>query len=449
MKSLKNLASIEEFEIRNLNEGIYFNWLKEKENCIAIVGKTSNFSRLYWLCEQLYINKNIKASKFYLIFNNTNISKIISLSFAGSKVDDLLNTLSTLYEYFENNHHNLCTIYDQILLYFPAEIGNVFSKKRYLYEINTYYMHSLQSVKNIDGDRRSNLDNWRIEKEQAIFNEYLNNSASNFNEDIAYLDFLDFYIESGILIAEHFNFAKNTLSKEEFHKILDALNRSYFEFVVLQQINLVNAMNAKLDIPENTIKGENKRSKSEIFHKLTKLLNKNKNIIDKHTYRQIFSCLRKWRYKSSQLKIHPRNRDIDQIISQPQTDSKCKQFVLTNILSYFLHDNCISYTNKALDELVSIFPANKTHQLKDILEAISSDIFGKESPLYDDKDKRKVFFREVVSSFNLYADKGFTSTDIKYFLDDKFEDIAEKVITEIGEHTKQKSRYHIGITFDL
>lgn len=437
MKNLKDLASIEEFELRNLNESIYFNWLGKKENCIAIVGKIPNFLRLHWLCERLSINKNLKASKFYLIFNNANISKILSFSFVDSKADNLLNALSTLYEYLEDNYHELCANHDQILLYFPAQIGNVFSKKRYLYEINDYYMHSLQSYRSIDSDRKSNLANWRIEKEQAILNEYLNNSASNFNEDIAYFDFLGFYLGAGTLITEHFDFAKNSLNEEEFHKILDVLNLSYFEFVVLQQKNIANAMNAKLDIPENTIEGESKRSISEIFHKLTKLLDENKNKIDKHIYCQIFSCLKKWKYKSSQSKIHPRNRDIDQIISQTQTDGKCKQFVLTNILSYFLYDNYISYTNKALKEMASIFPDNKMRQLKDILEAISSDIFGKESPLYDDKDKRKVFFQEVASSFNLYADKGFKSADIEYFLDDKFEDVVAKVFIEMEEYSKQ------------
>ena len=429
MKNIKGLVFGEEFELQNLNQKIYFSWLSKQENCLLFDERY--IVKLSYLFTALSLKKNIHISKFYLILNKANISKIFSLSFSDPKVDNQFDALCSLYEYFEDKHFILCSIPDQVFLYFPAQIGNVFSKKRYLYEINAYYIYSFKSYKSIDGNRKiSSLNYWRIEEEQAMLNEYFDNSASNFHQSIAYLDFIDFYKWSSILITEYFEYTKNLLDYEEFNQIFNILNQLYFEFVTLQQINLVNAMIAKHDIHENMIKGESKKSISEIFYQILHLLEVQKNKMDKKTYQQIHSCLIKWKYKASQSKIHTRSHNLDQIILSAQSDD-CDRFVWDNILRYFLYDNYTSYVNTALSRLLFTFHNKRMSQIKDTMEAISLSIFGKESPLYDNKDNRKVFFKEVGISFYPYFNKGLKSSDIKYFLNETIEDSIEKIFSKL------------------
>ena len=51
--------------------------------------------------------------------------------------------------------------------------------------------------------------------------------------------------------------------------------------------------------------------------------------------------------------------------------------------------------------------------------------------LYDNKDNRKVFFKEVGISFYPYFNKGLKSSDIKYFLNETIEDSIEKIFSKL------------------
>lgn len=430
MKNLRGLVFGEELEFKDLNQKMYFTWLSKQKNCLLFNERF--VVKLSYLFNYLSFKANIYISKFYLIINSGNISKILSLSFSDSKIEHQLETLLSLYKYCEDKYSQVCSYQDQIFLYFPCEIGNVFSQKRFLYEINAYYLYSLKSYRSIDGNRSiSGLKHWRIEEDQAILNEYYDNSASNFHEDIAYLDFIGLYKCSGVLITEYFECIINFLEADEFNQIFDVLNQLYFEIVIQQQINLVNEITTKHAIPENIAIGDNKKSISKIFHQLICTLAEQKNKMDKHSYQKLYCCLKKWKYKTSHSKIHARDHNINKKIIGLKSDD-CEKFVWENILRYFLYDNYTGYVNTTFARLETIFHEKQTNQIKDILKIISIDIYGQKSPLYSKTDNRKVFFKDVLASFEPYFSKGFGSKHLKYFLDEKMESRINRILSELN-----------------
>ena len=391
-------------------------WMSQKKNVIELYNKqkiTNDATRYRTTFQDAIANSlydlpilisllfnrpySYNASDFYIIIVTQNRVFIHNYNFDQKATkDDFINLLSLLYNKF--NKFKQFDKLEQILLYFPFMIGNIFSKKRYLFEINTFYMELLTSYRSIDKNRKTILKNHHIAKEQAIISEALQNESFNYSNKYAYIDYIDMFLKSGDIPIYYIDISK----QDEVFNLLNQIDSYYFEMVSDQQETVYITVKNELQIPENK-KGKYTFSK-RLEELIRKINNKDKKDANFRAFNKYLKSIQKQRINKSTF------------LSRLQNDFRKGQLG--------------QYDEMLFKELGIQFPFlnNKDYasEFKDLLsntegkieiDSIIDLLFGNKSCLYSANDKRKIFFHNVKKLFNIYYTSGYEHKDFKYLYD--------------------------------
>jgi len=412
MKKLENLINIfenDDCSIKSISKifdnkiKFFIQWLTNKDNSLLIFDKFRDQNNEYSdsILEQALFSLNIQiilmadrnysylSSNFYLITINKKIINITSVKF--NKDIDISSMIAILSNFHTqiNNNNTLITNFDYAMIYFPFKFGNIFSKKRYIYEINSKYMDTLRSIKSIDINRKAVLDNYMIEPNHALLNEYINNPATEYINDYAYIDYVMMWILQDDLPTYYFNLSKQAYGFE----VLDDINSVFFYAVINQQNDLYNIVENHLRIPEYP---SGRYSFKDMLIKLIREIAKSgnstlyaKSMIDNPNY----LILLQESFKVTALS------DNDKVIY----NNLAFKYPLYNSIDYESH-----LTN-ILNEHAS--------KLNIDVKYIVSAIFGEDSTYYSSEDTRRFFFKEIKTLFNIYESSSFNTKTFKDLFD--------------------------------
>ena len=441
------IKNIEPEEREQLN--YLFNWLQRKNNTINLYNKTrvedeaklfkgvpsediikNNFYELSLLLTVLTDKKKLyKPSPFYIIVNKNRIShpaEIISIDFTEkANFTHFLNLLNSLLSQIDELFDHPSNIQDinSIFIYFPFKIGNIFSKKHYLYEINEFRMESLFSYRSLDKDRRSILESYQINSEHATLNEFYNKSRK-YSSEYAYIDYIEFLINN----QEQPVYYIDSKIQDNYDDILNMIDNVYFDAVHIQQMDVYNIIKNRLRIPENNKKGSQ--------YSFNQLLRAYFQDISRKNSKSLVDYDRK-------LRIHlKKNLSNSNYLHRLQKSYKKNSLsVYENIVFSKVATKFPLYTNK--DYVNNLTELLEQLQIKNCqnISAIVDIIFGEESTLYAKDDKRKIFFKDVKELLLLFNSSNFDYSTLKYLINFTWD---TKVVTALnrlknGQHAKKSN----------
>ncbi len=369
-----------EFRIEDLEKKTFLRWLSKKDNVFDIARKNSVFPFLFQKDRV-----QIKPSNFYLIFDEI-----------GDKADVILyefnqNTTQEFFFdvieeiFFKYKQDDLENTYMKTYLYFPFQIANVFSKARYIYQINIFHMDTLQSYRNLD-KKKSALDDWLTESDIALYHEFTENTAMEYKDRFAYVDYLKVFLhrwseynnqyikidiekiegfENAFLLPNTFLASVKNYSTT-IASVLDAMDFKFFEEVAMQQRALVSIMEVDLAKIEVT------RKKEPVPAKQVLLALEKKALSCETSIKEVYNKFKREKW----------------------------------------------------------FDKEYASDYKDLIDLV----FGANSVYYDAADQRKVFFFDIKKSFEEYYDSGNRSKDLKYFFNQawilKVKKVQKELITK-------------------
>lgn len=445
---LSDFASINSFQIEGIDVKYLFDWLTLKKNTIEIFNNQEflksqkqfpnhklkdhfkhKFSSINILCALVEFHKHVKASDFYVIYEKkTKGADIEKISFDYTdEIENFIQTMQVIKLAIINRVDVLGKQYKRISIYFPFKIGNVLSKDRYLYEVNAFYMDSFISYKSFDEGRGSTINNWSIDRPQALLNELNQNYSMFYNNNYAYLDFIKIYQQGRLVPTDFLN-----LSFPDIRISINILDKNYFYAVINQQKAFVNAIENELDIAENKEMKGTKKSLSSFLLTLQRSLKSNKQKGSKEEYNNLVKILIQLRNKVKNIKM---STGISKLIKSEKENNDDKNKILLAILLKFPLVNNKDIFASTMEQ-ISKEIGNKLD--KDKAEDLVNMVFGNESPLYEKKDKRKVFFTDMKQYFNIYHSSGYSSKDIKYFLNSNWIKEAKQAYTKLANYVTIK-----------
>jgi len=345
-----------------------------------------------YLMNDIYLIILFNKNKEIFILK-VNFKKSIKRMLSIKKFIDNNKVLSNISRYID--------MIDEIYLYEPFKVGNIFSKKRYRYEINLFYMDALKSYRSSDRDRSTLLKNKTINANHAILNEYYSNIADNYNEDYAYIDFFDMYFQDEFTMVYYLE----KYSIDTIFKVLNIIDEIYCLSILNQQNDIKKIIENNVRVPENEhIKGSIYSFKEFVIN-FRKEIYQERSKYNYEIFKQLMIYLKTAQKKSINSYKHLWKKESLTTIEKIFFDNIVSKFPeYTRDDYYHMLQNNI---NKLIDKEVSIKIANQ--------------IFGKNSCFYETKYKKN--FRDIENLFSIYHDLNEDSKSIKYFFNSSWKDI--------------------------
>lgn len=393
-------------------------WIKSKDNTLVLYDKVD----IAKYVEKFKNNKQIKSYTAEDAINRNKAKLISMLSLLVNR--DYLYLLSELYFIFsskrklsilsiefeqetsiENSSEIIYSLVDAVMekqflkefnnifIYFPFQVGNIFSKKRYIYEINSKYMESLGSYKSLGKNKSTVLKNYLTDKDHAILSEYHGNSSINYNSNYVYIDFIDILINTKNISTYYF---ENLIESKSF-KVLNSIDRFYFYAVLNQQNEVYLSIANQIRLPENIDFKGSKYSFVDLVNKFIREINENKGSIV--NFKELNKYLKGINQKSGYLYT------LQKLYKTNSLNEYEKILFYKVAINFPLYDNK-SYASHLANSL------NYDDEIK--VNRIAELIFGSNSTLYDNDDKRKVFFKDVKELFSIYNNSGYDRKSFKY-----------------------------------
>ncbi len=286
-------------------------------------------------------------------------------------------------------------------------MGNIFSKKRYIYEINSKYMESLRSYRSLDKNKDTVLKNYIIDKEHAVLSEFHGNNSINYDSNYVYTDFIDMLVKAENIPTYFF---KNLIESESF-RVLNSIDSFYFYAVLNQQDEVYLSIAHQIRIPENINFKGTKYSFKKLLERFTTEINKNKDSTE--DFRELNIYLKTTKKKSKLLYT------LQKSFKSGSLEKLGKILFDKVAINFPLYDNK-AYGLQLADTL------NK-------LEAFSivELIFVSNSILYDFDDKRKIFFKDVKELFSIYHNSEYDHKKFKYLFNKSWVTNISKILKSL------------------